>query len=353
VPKGASAQEIKKAYRKLALEHHPDRNPGNTQAEERFKDIGEAYQILSDPEKRREYDQLRDAMSAGAGGFPGGRVRVEDFGFGEEFSVDDFLRSVFGGRFGGGFGDVARGPQRGSDVETEIRLSFEEAAQGTERKLRLDLPTACNICGGAGGTNPTTCQQCGGRGVVATNQGLFAMQQSCPRCGGRGTVVEKPCAACSGSGVRRQARDITVKIPPGVSDGSRIRVRARGEAGPGGGPAGDLYVRVAVSPHPFFGRSADDLTLTLPITYAEAALGAKVKVPTLNEPVTLKIPAGTSSGKTFRIRGRGIPKRSGGAGDLLVTVQVAVPQKLSKRERELMEELASTGETSPRSHLGV
>ncbi len=353
VAKGASAEEIKKAYRKLALQHHPDRNPGNPEAEERFKDVGEAYEVLSDPSKRAEYDRLREAMAAGAGpgGFPGG-FRVENVGFDDEFDVDDLIRSVFGGRFGGFRRTGAPPRQRGRDVEAHVTLTFEEAVQGTERTLRLDIPTVCSTCGGAGGTNPRPCPTCGGSGAVAANQGLFAMQQQCPTCHGRGSVTTEPCASCGGSGVRTERSDLTVKIPAGVADGGRIRVRGRGEAGPGGGTAGDLYVRVSVKPHQFFGRKGDDITLTLPVTFSEAALGANVKVPTVDGAVTLKIPPGTSSGQTFRIRGRGI-RRSGKSGDLLVTAQVAVPQKLSRKQRELVKEWAQSGEGSPREHLGV
>jgi molecular chaperone DnaJ len=299
VPRTATADEIKKAYRKLALKHHPDRNPGK-ENEERFKEIGEAYSVLKDPAKREEYDKLRDAMRAGfAGGMPGGfprNFRVTDFGFGEEFDVDDLLRQIFGDRFGGvraggpfaGFGFEQRRGRRGRDVETELQLTFEEAMTGTQRRVRIDLPT------------------------------------------GR--------------------REVTVRIPPGVADGARIRVRARGEQGSGGGEAGDLYVRVRVEPHPYFGRRGNDLTLTLPITFAEAALGAEVKVPTLNGTVKLKIPPGTSSGRTFRLRGRGVKRADGTKGDLLATVQVAVPAKLSKKQKELVAQLAETDE-SPRAHL--
>lgn len=292
VPKTAAADEIKKAYRRLALEHHPDRNPGG---EEKFKEVGEAYSVLSDPEKRAEYDKLREAMSSGVGGFPGGsRFRVSDFGFGEEFDVEDLLSQLFGGRGGFGpfgFGRVQTVARRGRDVETTVKLSFEEACEGAERKIRIDLPT------------------------------------------GR--------------------RDVTVRIPPGVRDGSRIRVRARGETAPQGGEPGDLYVRVQVSQHRFFGRRGRDLTLTLPVTFTEAALGADVKVPTLNGAVTLKIPPGTSSGKTFRLRGHGIKQSDGTKGDLLATVQVVVPSKLTRKQRELVEELASSNKDSPRKQLGV
>lgn len=290
VARTASADEIKKAYRKLALQYHPDRNPG-PEGEERFKEIGEAYSVLSDTSKRAEYDRLRDAVRSGAGaGFPGG-FRATDFGFGEEFDVEDLLNQIFGGGRGGfdiGFGARPR-PRRGRDVETTVTLSFDEAAAGAERKVRFDLPE------------------------------------------GR--------------------REVTVRIPAGIADGSRVRARGQGEGGGRGGESGDLYVRVNVSPHPIFGRSGRDLTLTLPVTFAEAALGADVKVPTLNGPVTLKVPAGTSSGKTFRLRGRGIKHATGEQGDILATVQVAVPQKLSKKQKELVRQLAESDE-SPRKHLG-
>ncbi len=296
VPKGATADEIKKAYRKLALKYHPDRNPDAADSE-KFKEIGEAYSVLKDPAKRDEYDKLRDAIRSGAGGFPGG-FRVTDYGFGEEFDVEDLLQQIFGGRVSGfgssrGFGGFPFGGaqvrgRRGRDVETTVALSFDEAVSGTERKVRFDLPE------------------------------------------GR--------------------KEVTVRIPPGVSDGARIRARGRGESGGQGGEAGDLYVRVSVAPHPIFGRRDKDLTLNLPITFAEAALGSDVKVPTLNGAVTLKIPAGTASGRTFRLRGRGIKAADGSMGDLLATVQVAVPQKLSKKQKELVQQLAE-GDESPRKHL--
>ena len=290
VGKSASADEIKKAYRKLAMQYHPDRSPGK-ESEDKFKDIGEAYAVLSDTDKRAEYDKLRDAMASGYGGFPGGgRVHVQDFGFGEEFDVEDLLSQLFGRM--GGFGDLRGGrvstmPRRGRDVETEVTLSFDEAVAGSERRIRV---------------------------------------------GGR---------------------EVTVKIPVGVADGQRIRARAGGERPPQGGESGDLYVRVRVRPHKFFGRKGGDLTLNLPITFTEAALGSDVKVPTLNGPVTLKVPAGTSSGRTFRLRGRGIKKPDGSASDLLATVQVVVPEKLNKKQKELVTELGESEKTSPRKHLGV
>jgi molecular chaperone DnaJ len=293
VAKDASADEIKKTYRKLAMQYHPDRNPG-PEGEERFKEVGEAYSVLSDKSKRAEYDRLRDAIRSGAGvggsPFGGGGFRVEDFGFGEEFDVEDLLSQIFGGGRGGpggggfriGFG--AQRPRRGRDLETTVKLTFDESAQGTERKVRVGQ------------------------------------------------------------------RDVTVRIPAGVADGAKIRARGAGEGGGQGGQSGDLFVRVQVEPHGHFGRKGKDLTLDLPVTFAEAALGAEVRVPTLNGPVKLKIPAGTSSGRTFRLRGRGFKLPDGSSSDLLATVQVAVPQKLSKKQKELVEQLAEKDE-SPRKHL--
>jgi molecular chaperone DnaJ len=288
VDRDATADEIKKTYRKLAMQYHPDRSPG-PEGEERFKEVGEAYSVLSDKTKRAEYDRLRDAIRSGAGG---GGFRVSDFGFGEEFDVEDLLSQIFGGggRGQGGFriGFGAQRARRGRDVETGVRLSFDEAAAGTERKVRYDLPT------------------------------------------GR--------------------KEVTVRIPAGVADGARIRARGAGESGAQGGQSGDLFVRVNVEPHPHFGRKGKDLTLELPVTFAEAALGAEVKVPTLNGAVKLKIPAGTSSGRTFRLRGRGIKLADGSKSDLLATVQIAVPSKLSKKQKELVEQLGEADD-SPRKHL--
>jgi molecular chaperone DnaJ len=294
VAKDASADEIKKTYRKLAMQYHPDRNPGKD-GEDKFKEVGEAYSVLSDPTKRAEYDKLRDAIRSGAGrygGFPGGGgFNVSDFGFDGEFNVEDLLSQLFGGAAGGrgGFSTIFGGGQprvrRGRDVETVTHLSFEEAAEGAERTVRFDLPE------------------------------------------GR--------------------KEVKVRVPAGVTDGQRIRVRGRGETGGQGGESGDLYVRVSVAPHKIFARKGNDLTMNLPITFAEAALGSEVKVPTLNGPVTLKVPAGTTSGKTFRLRGKGIARKDGTKSDLLATVQVAVPQKLSKKQKELIEELAEADE-SPR-----
>jgi molecular chaperone DnaJ len=359
VAKNASQAEIKKAYRKLAQKHHPDANPGNKEAEERFKEISSAYDVIGDPEKRKSYDQVRDmaASSGGAGGFPGGfpggfggpggGVRFDDVGFGD-------LGDLFGGLFGGAGRGRGR-PARGADLETDVTVSFDEAMRGTTVPVAFEGPAPCGTCGGTGaapGTSPVTCPQCGGSGQISVNQGPFQMSQTCPRCNGRGQVVEQACATCRGSGSVRRTRKFRVKIPAGVDDGARIRLANRGEPGPPGAQPGDLYVRIRVKPHRFFRRSRSDLTLSLPVTFAEAALGANVQVPTLNGPVTMKVPAGTPSGKTFRLKGQGAPKR-GGHGDLLVTVEVEVPSKLSKHERELLEQLQEDRKDSPRQHLGV
>jgi molecular chaperone DnaJ len=358
VPKNASAAEIKKAYRKLAQRFHPDANPGNPEAEERFKEISAAYDVIGDEAKRPQYDQLREAASSGfgAGGFPGGfpgggspggaRVRFEDFDVGD----------LFGDLFGGAGRRRARTPAgRGNDLETEVTIAFDEAMSGVTVPVRLQGPAPCQTCGGSGaapGTSPVTCAQCGGVGQVAVNQGPFQMAQTCPRCRGTGRTIETPCATCGGSGSRRRTRSFQVKVPAGVRDGARIRLGGRGEPGAAGGPAGDLYVRVRVKPHAFFGRSGPNLTVDLPVTYAEAALGANVQVPTLNGPVTMKVPSGTPNGKTFRLKGKGAPKKNG-HGDLLVTVYVEVPRRVSKSERELLERLQDVEKESPRRRLGV
>jgi molecular chaperone DnaJ len=360
VPKNASAAEIKKAYRKLAQRYHPDANPGNTEAEERFKEVSAAYDILGDEEKRKQYDRVREMAASGFG--PGGvgvrggrRVRVEGFpfdveGFGDVGDLGDLF-----GLFTGRGGRAGRQPVRGADLETEVRISFEDAVSGTTVPVQIRGPSACRTCKGSGaapGTSPVTCPECGGTGAVAVNEGFFSMSRTCPRCGGAGRTVEQPCPTCNGSGVQHTTRRFSVKIPAGVRDGARIRLQGRGEPGGPGGRPGDLYVVVRVAPHRLFGRRDGDLTLDLPVTFAEAALGANVKVPTLNGAVTLKIPAGTASGRTFRIRGKGAP-RKGGRGDLLVTVRVQVPTRLSREEKELLRKLQEVQKGSPRQALGV
>jgi molecular chaperone DnaJ len=362
VPKNASAAEIKKAYRKLAQKHHPDANAGNKEAEDRFKEISAAHDVLGDAEKRKQYDRVREMAASGFRGFggprpTGGRVRVEGSPFddlGDIGGIGD-LFSVFTGR--GRAGGRRQAESRGADLETEVRVSFDEAMAGTTVPLRIQGPAACPTCGGSGaepGTSPRNCPACGGTGSVAVNEGFFSIARPCPDCGGSGRIIDTPCHECAGSGSIRKTREFSVRIPPGVRDGARIRLAGRGEAGQPGARAGDLFVTVRVEPHQLFGRRDSDLTLELPITYSEAALGTNLRVPTLNGAVTLKVPPGTPSGKTFRIRGKGAPRpRKGGVGDLLVTVHVDVPRKLSKEEKELLGRLQEVQKESPRHGLGV
>jgi molecular chaperone DnaJ len=357
VPETATAKEIKSAFRKLSRQYHPDANPDNASAEEKFKEISAAYDVLGDEEKRKEYDEVRalgPMGGFGAGGAPGG---------GYNFTTDNLgdLGDLFGNLFGRGRGGGRReprgaGPQRGADLETELQLSFQAAAQGVTTSVNITSDVACHTCHGIGakpGTAPTQCPRCGGRGVLDENQGFFSFSQPCPQCGGTGAVIDEPCPTCHGTGAERRARQVKVKIPAGVSDGQRIRVKERGGPGRHGGPNGDLYVITRVAAHPLFGRRDKNLTITVPVTFAEATLGAEIKVPTLDdEPVTIKIPAGTRSGRTFRVKGHGV-RSNGAAGDLLVTVEVAVPAKLSADERKAVEALAAAGGESPRAHLGV
>jgi molecular chaperone DnaJ len=358
VPKNADAGAIKKAYRKLAQAHHPDANAGNAAAEERFKEISAAYDVLGDPDKRQAYDRVRDMAASGfrGGGFPGagagGGGGFGGFG-GQTVDLDDLLGGMFGGRGRGGRGGGS-GAQRGADLETLVKLSFDDAMAGATVPVTLTGPATCTACRGSGaapGTTAVTCPDCGGVGVRAVNQGFFQLNQTCPHCGGSGRIVETPCPTCRGTGSERRTRTIQVKIPTGVKDGARIKLAGKGESGGAGGQPGDLYVKVQVAKHPVFGRKGNDLLLTLPITYPEAALGGQIQVPTLDGPVTLKIPAGTPGGKTFRIKGRGAP-RKGGHGDLLATVQVDVP-KPSREQKKLLEQYQDTLKDSPRRSLGV
>jgi molecular chaperone DnaJ len=344
VPKDAKAGDIKKAYRKLAAELHPDRNPGG---EERFKEVSEAYDVLSDETKRREYDEARSLFaSGGSRGFPGGFDVGDIFGQGAGGGFAD----VFGGLFGG---RGRQGPRRGADIETSIGLAFVDALRGSTVPLRLATSGACDTCHGSGaapGTSPKTCGICRGQGVVSRNQGSFSFAEPCKNCRGTGMVVETPCPTCKGTGEQTKERTITVRIPAGVGDGQRIRLAGKGSPGERGAPAGDLLVRVTVAPHPVFGRKGNHLTLTVPVTYPEATLGALVAVPTPDGPITLKVPAGTSSGRTFRVKGKGFPAKTG-AGDLLVTVEVAVPTELTAEERKALEAYAALAQRDPRAHL--
>jgi len=343
VPKGASADEIKKAYRKLARQYHPDRNPGDDAAEERFKQIGQAYEVLSDPEKRKQYDTFgetfRPGQGPGAGGFQG--FDFSGAGAGAGFDLGD----LFGGLFNrGGRGGASAGPRRGADVEAQVSLSFEDALRGVTVKVPVDKANACPTCHGSGaaaGTAPTICPVCKGRGVTSESQGFFSINQPCSRCAGAGTVIEHPCPTCHGSGRVRSTKTYQVRIPAGVRDGTRIKVKGKGEAAPRGGEPGDLFVVTRVTASPLFTRNGDDLVIDVPVTFAEAAIGEQVELPTPDgTTVRVKIPAGSTDGKTLRVKGRGAPRLNGGGqGDLLARLRIAVPSKLSKQEREALERL--------------
>src|SRR4051794_7831967 len=357
VKKGASADEIKKAYRKLAAQYHPDKNPNDASAEEKFKEVQNAYDVLSDAEKRKQYDAFG---GDGRRGGPGFDPRNFDFGGGGNFTINDLgdLGDLFGGLFGGRGGRGARRaqPERGADVEVAVNVSFEDSLRGLETKIPVQVTTACRECGGSGaepGTSPIICPQCNGRGVIAESQGLFALSEPCPRCRGNGTVVEKPCHRCNGTGREVRTKTYTVKIPAGVKDGTRIRLKGKGEVGAEGGPAGDLFVAPRVHPSKLFQPRAADLVVGVPVTYAEAALGAPVGVPTpYGARVSLKVPAGTQDGRQLRIRGHGAPKLKGDArGDLVARLRLSVPKKLTKKEREALEELQKVSREDPREEL--
>ena len=345
VKKAASQDEIKKAYRKLARQHHPDANPGDNAAEERFKEVQTAYDVLSDDKKRREYDRFGSTNGRGPRPGPGGGPNVD---FSNFANVGD-LGDIFGGIFGNPGGRARGRPQamRGHDLETEVRLSFEDSLGGAEAKVPVEVTVACSDCGGTGaqrGTAPVICPQCNGRGVTSEAQGLFALSQPCQRCRGNGTVIEKPCSKCHGSGRERRLRNYTVKIKPGVKDGTKIRLKGKGEAGANGGPNGDLVVITRVAPSDTYERRGDDLLVQVPVTFATAALGGKVDVPTPEGAVSLKIPAGSEDGKLLRIKGRGAPKLQGtGKGDVLARIRIQVPKRINKKERELLEELRKSG----------
>ena len=357
ISSSATEKEITRAYRKLAKQFHPDANAGDAKAEERFKEISAAYDVLGDADKRKEYDDVR-RMGPGAFGFAGGGGGGNGAGFGS-FRVDD-IGDLFGTIFGrGGRGAPGAapgaGPRRGEDLEAELHLSFEEAVRGVTTSVNVTSDAPCRSCSGTGaaaGTSPVICPVCGGRGVTSDNQGFFGLSQPCGHCGGTGMKVETPCATCRGNGLEHRPRQVKVRIPSGVDDGQRIRLKQRGGAGANGGPPGDLFVVVRVAPHAIFGRKGRNLTITVPVTFPEAALGTTLTVPTLDGTVSLRIPAGTSSGKTFRAKGRGAVTDKG-TGDLLVTVEVAVPQRLNDAERAAVEALAAATTESPRAHLGV
>ncbi|SCL38363.1 molecular chaperone DnaJ [Micromonospora pallida] len=368
VDKSASSDDIKKAYRKLARESHPDHNPDDPKAEERFKAASEAYNVLSDDKRRREYDEMRtlfgsgafrrNARGTGGGGAPfdvsdlfgGGSAGGGRFAGG---NFSDLFGSMFGG--GGGGGPARpRGPARGRDVETEVALDFEDAVRGVTLPLTLRAPGVCDTCHGDGakpGTRPVTCAQCHGSGMVTRNQGSFSFAEPCRNCQGVGTIVEEKCPECRGTGGVTKTRTLNVRFPAGVADGQKIRLAGRGEPGERGGPAGDLFVQVKVRPDELFGRAGDDLTLTVPITFAEATLGTDLRVPTLDSAVTLRVPPGTPSGRVLRARGKGVVRRDGQAGDLLVTLDVVVPARLSDEARAALETFAAHTPSAAREHL--
>jgi molecular chaperone DnaJ len=367
VSKSATADEIKKAYRRLARELHPDRNPGNTEAEDRFKAVSEAYDVLSDDRKRKEYDEMRQLFGSGA------FRRGARGGGGTSFDMSDIFGDAAAGaggdrRFGGaGFSDLfssifsgggraatRRGPMRGRDVEAEVVLDFRDAVNGATLPLTLRAPGVCDTCHGSGakpGSVPRTCPVCHGAGLVSTNQGAFSFSEPCRECQGVGTIVDVKCPECHGTGGVTKTRTLNVRIPAGVGDGQKIRLSGRGEPGNRGGPAGDLYVLIKVREHPLFGREGDDLMLTVPITFPEAVNGVDLTLPTMEGSVTVRVPPGTPSGRVLRVRGRGVTRRDGSTGDLLVTVDIAIPKELSEAARKALDEYAQAAPPAARDDI--
>jgi len=367
VTKSASADDIKKAYRRLARDLHPDHNPGNAEAEERFKAVSEAYDVLSDERKRKEYDEMRQLFGSGA-------FRRGARGGGTTFDMSDIFgdaaaESAGDRRFGGaGFSDLfssifsgggrtttaRRGPSRGRDVEAEVTLDFRDAVNGATLPLTLRAPGVCDTCHGSGakpGSVPRTCPVCQGSGLVSTNQGAFSFSEPCRECQGVGTIVDVKCPECHGTGGVTKTRTLNVRIPAGVADGQKIRLSGRGEPGARGGSAGDLYVLIKVRDDRLFGREGDDLTLSVPITFPEAVNGVDLTLPTLDGSVTVRVPPGTPSGRVLRVRGRGVPRRDGTPGDLLVTVEVAIPKDLPEAARKALDEYAQAAPPAAREHI--
>src|SRR5690349_18597946 len=338
VSKSASQDEIKKSYRKLARQYHPDKNPGDKEAEERFKSVQHAYDVLSDDEKRKQYDRF-GSTNGRPGPGPGGQNVNYDFSGFDVGDLGDLLGGIFGGGMRSGGTRARRQPVRGADVEVPVQLSFEDSLHGSEVKVPVELTTACRECGGTGaqpGTAPVICPECNGRGVKAESQGLFALSQPCPRCRGNGTVIEQPCPHCHGTGRERRIKTYTVKIKPGVRDGTKIRLKGKGEAGEHGGPAGDLVVVTRVTQSDTYERRGDDLVVPVQVSFPTAALGGSVEVPTPDGTVSLKVPSGTEDGKLLRIKGRGAPNvKGGGQGDVLARIKIEVPKRMNKKEREL------------------
>ena len=372
VPKTATAAEIKKAFRALAKKHHPDSNENDPKSEARFKEVSEAYDVLSDDTKRAEYDEARTLYGSGGFRAPGGFGGQPGGGSGS-FDLNDLLGrmntgqggsgglgDVFGGIFnrGGGPTTSARRPRRGADIESAVTLSFDEALSGVTLPLRMTSDAPCTVCSGTGaraGTTPRVCPTCQGAGQINRNQGGFAFPETCRECRGRGLVVDDPCPTCSGSGRAPSTRTVQARIPAGVKSGQKIRLRGKGTSGENGGDPGDLLIVVTVTPHPVFGREGDNLTVTVPVTFAEAALGADIAVPVPGGgTVTVRLAEGTASGRVLRVRGKGVARKDGSRGDLLVTVEVAVPQKLSSQAREALSSYAeATADHDPRADLMV
>jgi len=350
VSRSATDVEIKSAYRKLAMEHHPDRNPGNAKSEEQFKAAAEAYAVLADSEKRGLYDRFGHAGVGSAGASAGFDASV----FAEFGDFGDILGNMFGFGFGGG---RRGGPQRGADLRYDLEITFEESARGAETTIQIPRHEHCTTCGGSGaaaGSSPSTCPQCKGHGQVRFQQGFFTVARTCPQCRGAGRVITKPCATCHGAGTVARERKITVKIPPGIANGQQLRLQDEGEAGAAGGPAGHLFVVIQVQEHEFFRRDGNNLFCEIPVNFTTLALGGEIQVPTLDGPEKVKITDGTQTGTTLRLRGKGMPDVNGrGKGDLFATVQVQTPRKLTKDQKRLLEQLAAAlpkEEFEPRPH---
>lgn len=353
IGKTDSAEKIKRAYRKLARQHHPDANPGDESKAEKFKKISEAYSVLSNPGRRQEYDEVRRVVeSGGYRHFPGADPR-RGAPFGGQVNLEDLLGG-FGDLFGGG-GQRGRSG-KGADLTTSLRLTFEEALEGATKSIAVKGQASCPDCGGTGaraGTVPDICPVCSGQGTTVQNQGPFSFSRSCHQCHGSGKIIRDPCPGCRGRGNSYRARTVRVKVPQGVKDGDRIKVRGKGAPGRSGGPPGDLVVQLEVESHPLYQRSGKHLNLVLPLTYTEAALGATLEIPTRHGSVKLRVPPGTPNGKAFRIRGGGVPTRKGKAGDLLVEARVEIPKRVNRKQRQLLESLAELDRDDIRSHFVV
>ncbi len=364
VGRNADQKEIKNAYRKLARKHHPDANPNDKKAEDRFKDVSEAYDGLGNDKKRTEYDQPREYFAAGGPGAGGGWAGAGGAGGPGAGGWQDVYSGGGGGA--GGFGSVfedlfgGRGGQaspaaKGEDLSYTLTLGFREAFEGTTKRIKIDRRQTCSTCSGAGakpGSQVTTCETCGGRGAVAQNQGFFSIKQACPTCGGEGTVVKERCRTCGGAGTLPEAKTITVNIPAGMKSGGKLKYRGQGQAGHRGAAAGDLFMIAQVRDHPIFKRAGNNVHIDLPLSFTEAALGATVRVPTVGGTVGLRIPPGTQNGQTFRVKGKGFPKSRGGtSGDLLAKVQIEVPKELKPDERELLARLAEKSKIDPRAQV--